>query len=306
VNDERAPDSIDGSAGVAFIDNEFVPIHQARLPILDWGFTRSDVTYDVVHVWDGAFFRLDDHISRFGRSCESLRLVPGVDRERLKHLLTECVRAASLRNAYVEMVCTRGQPKPGSRDPRACENQFFAFAIPFVWVVSPERQDAGARLHISDVPRISPQSVDPTAKNFHWGDLTRALMQALDMGADTTVLVDSEGNISEGPGFNVFTVRNGSVTSPASGVLEGITRASVRELCESENISFEFTTISPQDLLSADEVFLSSTAGGIMPVAYVNNRVLGNGRPGPLASHLKQRYWERHAEGWHATPIKYD
>jgi len=305
-NHEAAPESVNNSAGVAFIDDEFVPIHLARLPILDWGFTRSDVTYDVVHVCDGAFFRLDDHLDRFERSCASLRLNPGIDRGELKRVLVKCVSISTLRNAYVEMVCTRGQPAPGSRDPRTCQNKFFAFAIPFVWVVSPERQDAGARLHISDVPRIGAQSVDPTAKNFHWGDLTRALMQGLDMGADTAVLIDDAGNITEGPGFNVFAIRNGAVSSPAAGVLEGITRASVRELCEEQAITFRLATLTPQDLLSADEVFLSSTAGGIMPVAYVNNRILGNGRPGPLATQLKQRYWQRHAEGWHATPIDYN
>jgi len=302
----QAPAEIDGAEGVAYIDEIFVPVREARLPVLDWGFTRSDVTYDVVHVWDGAFFRLEDHLTRFANSCASLRLQPGLDRDSIAAVVTECVRASGLRDAYVEMVCTRGQPRPGSRDPRTCENRFFAFAIPFVWVLSPERQDAGARLHISDVPRISPGSVDPTAKNFHWGDLTRGLMQALDMGADTAVLVDHDGNITEGPGFNIFCVNDNVVSSPDAGVLEGITRACVRELCAAEAIEFRLCKVTPQDLLSADEVFLSSTAGGIMPVAHVNNRILGNGRAGPLASRLKDRYWQRHKEGWHATPIDYD
>ena len=302
----RLREDADGSQGVAYTDGKLVPIEEATVSVLDWGFSRSDVTYDVVHVWKGAFFRLDDHLERFERSCAALRLDPGLDRAGLHHVLEACVRASGLRDAYVEMLCTRGVPTPGSRDPRQARNRFMAYAIPFVWVLGHERQEAGARLHIADIPRIASASVDPTVKNFHWGDLTRGLFQALDHGADTTVLVDAAGFITEGPGFNVFVVKDRTVTTPALGVLEGITRASVRELCEEADIPFALGKVLPQDLMSADEVFLSSTAGGIMPVSYINNRVLGMGRPGPLSSQLRERYWARHDEGWHGTPVDYE
>ena len=300
-----SPATADMSDGVAFMDGAFVPIGQASIPITDWGFTRSDVTYDVVHVWDGAFFRLDDHLDRFEASCASLRLSPGLERDAMTRILMECVRRSGLREAYVEMLCTRGSPPPGSRDPRACENRFAAFAIPYVWVMSPEKQAVGGHLYISSIPRISPQSIDPTVKNFHWGDLTRGLFQAQDYGADTVVLVDAEGNVSEGPGFNVFSVTDGRVTTPQGTVLEGITRKTVRELCELSGIEFLQESISPQSLRDADEVFLSSTAGGIMPIIKVDERILSNGRPGPVSASLRELYWSKHAEGWHATPVNY-
>ena len=143
-------------------------------------------------------------------------------------------------------------------------------------------------------------------KNFHWADLTRGLFQAFDLGADTTVLVDMAGNISEGPGFNVFCVRDGEIVTPGMTVLEGITRQSVRELCEEMGIAFRVATLSPADLRDADEVFLSSTAGGIMPICRVDDRVLSNGRPGPISTRLRALYWRKHADGWHATDIDYD
>ena len=108
---------------------------------------------------------------------------------------------------------------------------------------------------ISDVPRISPQSVDPTVKNFQWGDLTRGLFEAFDRGGDTVVLVDQEGYVSEGPGFNVFSVKDGAVRSPGDTVLEGVTRASVRELCEELDIPYSLAKITPDELRDADEVF---------------------------------------------------
>jgi branched-chain amino acid aminotransferase len=292
--------------GVAYVDGDFVAIGEARLPLLDWGFTRSDVTYDVVHVWKGSFFRLDDHLDRFERSCKQLRLDPGHGRAEIRTILMDCVRHSGLRDAYVEMICTRGVPAPGSRDPRLCRNGFFAFAIPFVWIIPRERLKEGAHLIISNVPRIVPASVDPTVKNFHWGDLTRALFQAFDRGGESAVLVDSDGYLSEGPGFNIFRVHDGRVTSPGGTVLEGITRRSVHELCEELNIPFALAGITPDELRDADEVFISSTAGGVMPVTRIDERILGNGRPGPLTMQIHDLYWLKHEQGWHATPVDYD
>ncbi|MCP5150580.1 MAG: aminotransferase class IV [Ectothiorhodospiraceae bacterium] len=291
--------------GAAWVDGRIVPIAEASIPVTDWGFTRSDVTYDVVHVWHGRFFRLEDHLDRFERSCRALRLDPGLDRDAMREVLMTCVRRSGLREAYVEMLCTRGVPRPGSRDPRLAKNRFMAFAIPFVWVLSPEIQARGGHLTISDVPRIPPQSVDPTVKNFHWGDLTRGLFQAYERGADTAVLVDMEGFVSEGPGFNVFCVRDGRVVSPGGTVLEGITRATVRELCELVGIPFSLGRVTPDELRDADEVFLSSTAGGIMPISRVDDRVLSNGRPGAVTTRLRDLYWVKHDEGWHGTDVDY-
>jgi len=293
-------------AGVAFVDGLFVPAAEARISILDWGFTRSDVTYDVAHVWKGRFFRLEDHLDRFERSCAKLRLVLPHPRDEVRRILMECVRLSGLRDAYVEMVCTRGVPAPGSRDPRTCGNAFHAFAIPFVWVIPPEVQARGAHLIVTDVPRIPPASIDPTAKNFHWGDLTRALFEAYDRGGDTAACVDLDGNVSEGPGFNVFHVRRGRVRSPGGTVLEGITRRTVHELCDELGIPFELGPVTPEDLREADEVFLSTTAGGIMPVGRIDGDPIGRGGPGPLTIRLRDLYWRRHEEGWHGTRVAYD
>ena len=158
----------------------------------------------MVHEWNGAFFRLNKHLERFDRSCTALRLDPGLTRFELHDVLAAYVRASGLRDAYVEMLCTRGVPTPGPRVPQQTRNRFIASAILFMWLLNQKRQKAGARLYIANVPRIASASVDPTIKNFHWGDLTRGLFQALDHGADTTVLFDRAGCITEGPGFNVL------------------------------------------------------------------------------------------------------
>ncbi len=157
------PSAQDGvwSDGAAFIDGGYCPIDEAKISVLDWGLTRSDCTYDVVHVWEGRFFRLETHLDRFLRGLDRLHLELPFDRAELQSILAECVRRSGLREAYVSMTCTRGRPPAGSRDLRACVNNFYCFAIPFVWITTPEQQQTGVSLYVSDIPRIAPESVDP-------------------------------------------------------------------------------------------------------------------------------------------------
>ena len=155
--------------GAAFIDGAYVPIAEAKIPILDWGFLRSDCTYDVVHVWGGRFFRLDHHLDRFGKNVEALRLRLPYSRDEIREILMRLMRLTGLRDAYVELICTRGVPPKGSRDPRRCENRFFAFVIPFLWIATEEQRARGLHLHVSAIPRIPPQSVNPPDQELPLG-----------------------------------------------------------------------------------------------------------------------------------------
>src|SRR6476646_8676096 len=117
--------------GSVFIDGDWRPLSEGKISLFDWGFTRSDATYDVASVWRGAFFRLDDHLDRFFASLAKLRMTIPHSRAEVRELLIGCVRAGGLRDAYVAMVCTRGVPPPGWRDPRLATNRFYAYALPF-------------------------------------------------------------------------------------------------------------------------------------------------------------------------------
>lgn len=292
--------------GCAYIDGRYMPIAEAAIPVTDFGYRRSDVTYDVVSVWGGAFFRLDDHLKRFRNSMRSLRLDPPESDDDIRKILTECVRRTGLREAYVAMDCLRGRPKPGlPRHPANCRNYLVAFAIPWVWVMSPEMQARGAHLIVAKTPRIADESVDPKVKNFHWGDLTRGLFEAHDQGADNCVLSDGKGFVTEGPGYNVFSITAGGVATSDHGSLEGITRLSVKELCAELGIPFAIRKLPVEELKEADEIFLATTAGGIMPASRIDGRIMGNDRPGPISSKLRETFWKKRAEGWHATPIAY-
>jgi branched-chain amino acid aminotransferase len=163
----------------------------------------------------------------------------------------------------------------------------------------------GIHLHVSDVLRIPPQSVDPAVKNFHWGDLVKGLFQSYDLGCDMPVLLDLEGNVTEGPGFNVFALKDGRVTTPEGTVLLGITRQTALDLLAEANVETVIGPIAPDELRDADEVFITSTAGGILPVTRIDHRPVADGEAGPLTSRLRQRYWAWNESGPDGTPVDY-
>lgn len=291
--------------GIAFVDGDYRPMSEARISVLDWGFLRSDATYDVVHVWQGKFFRLDRHVDRFLRSVEKLRMTLPVDRGGLVETLSECVRRSGLREAYVEMILTRGHSPSFSRDPRDAVNNFIAFAIPFGWIMDEAQRRSGINLVIAETKRIPVESVDPTVKNYHWLDLVAGMFEAYDRGGDNVVLTDLAGNITEGPGFNVFAVKGGRAATAGRGVLEGITRQTAIELCGELQVPVDTGALTADALRGADEVFITSTAGGIMPASRIDGEPVGNGEPGPLTRRLTELYWEKHDDpGW-TTQIDY-
>ncbi|QND62401.1 branched-chain amino acid transferase (plasmid) [Mesorhizobium huakuii] len=293
------------SDGIAFIDGSYVPIAEARIPILDRGFVRSDATYDVAHVWNGRFFRLRDHMARFNASMRGLRMTLPLDDAQIEGILTECVSRSGLRDAYVQMTCTRGVPPKGTRDPRLCENRFYAFAQPFVWLANEEQRGRGLSMIISDIRRIPAESIDPRIKNFHWLDLTMGIFEAYDRGATVVVLSDTEGNVTEGPGFNIFIVKDGALATPDSGVFEGMTRRCVVELSREIGIPCDLRMVTAAQVRDADEVFITSTAGGIMPVTTIDARPVSQASVGGITTKLRDLYWERHRTTWLGEPIIY-
>jgi len=292
------------SSGCAWLDGAYVPIAEARIPITDMAFTRSDCTYDVVAAWHGKFFRLAAHLARFERSCLCLQLAPPVAFEAMPAILAECVRRAGLQDAYVEMICTRGVPPPGERDPRKVPNRFYAFAVPYLWVATPAQQAEGVSLVIAArVERVAARAIDPTVKNFQWGDFVRAQLEAYERDAHTAVLLDAAGQVTEGPGFNLFIYTKGVLLTPGDGVLHGITRQTVLELAARERIPTRLGRFDAETVRSADEVFLTSTAGGVMAVTQVDGRMIGAGVPGTVTRLLHARYWAAHETGEWITPI---
>ena len=119
--------------GVAWVFGELFPIYEAKIPILDQGFLRSDLTYDVPAVWDGRFFRLDDHLARLELSCERLRLRLPLSSKQIKEVLIEMVAKSGIRDAFVELIVTRGFKSVREASEKGMVNHLYLLVMPYVW-----------------------------------------------------------------------------------------------------------------------------------------------------------------------------
>jgi branched-chain amino acid aminotransferase len=293
------------ASGAGYANGDYLPVREASIPITDLGFIRSDATYDVVHVWKGRFFRLDQHVDRFLESTEKLRFRLPLDRSGLVAMLHRLVALTGLEDVYVNFTATRGSLPPGTRNPLDCENRIFAFAIPFMWIAPFEEQASGIRMITATPERTPMTTFDQSIKNYMWGDLTAAMMEAGERGAKVPVLLDRDGHVTEGPGFNVFVVKDGHMMTPDTGVLQGITRRTAIELAEGMNIATSIGTVPAGALKTADEIFITSTAGGIIPVTVLDDENVGDGQAGPVASRLRTLYWQAHESDRFSTPVDY-
>jgi branched-chain amino acid aminotransferase len=289
--------------GIAFMGGDYLPLEEAKMSIFDTGFLHSDVVYDVTSTWNDYFFKLDEHLERFARSCAGFRLKNPYSNAETAKILAGACEKTGIKSAFVHMHVTRGEYPEGSRDPKLCENQFSAYIVPYIWLWGEERSKKGVNLFISSIERISSRAVDTRCKNFHWADLIQSQYEAYEHDCDDAVLCAPDGNLAEGPGYNIFVVKDGTAATPDSNCLEGISRRSTIELCEMEKVPLEIRKVAPDELRNADEAFVTSTAGGIMPVTAVNSTPLGNGAPGLITSRLAESYWHRREEGWCGTKV---
>jgi branched-chain amino acid aminotransferase len=296
------------SEGLAYIDGEYCSVADAKISVFDPGLTHSDAVYDVVSTWKGGFFRLDEHIARFQASCRGISIECPHSAEDMKRILATCVHRGGVANAaYVALVATRGhyanKEAERTRDIFNTRATFIAYALPYKWIADPEAQDRGAHLIISKTPRIPDECVDSRFKNYHWGDLTRGKFEARAVGADGAVHLSTAGNLTEGAGFNLFFAKGGRLFTPERNVLRGVTRQSALDLAAELGIPAEIGDYGAEALRRADEAFMTSTAGGIMPIVKIDDQLLGDGRPGPLSSQLRATYWRKREEGWLSTPV---
>lgn len=295
------------SKGIAWVEGEYVPLHEARIPLLDQGFMHSDLTYDVPSVWDGRYFRLDDHLTRLENSCVKMRLKFPLPREEIRNILIDMVAKSGIRDAFVEIIVTRGlKGVRGSYKGENLQNNLYMFVQPYVWVMDPEIQPEGGRAIIArTVRRIPPGSIDPTVKNLQWGDLTRGLFEALDRDATYPFLTDGDANLTEGSGFNVVLVKDGTLYTPSRGVLQGISRKSVFDVAEMLQIPVKCDFIPIEMTYQADEIFMCTTAGGIMPISYLDGRPIRDGKVGPITKKIWDGYWGIHYDERFSFEVQY-
>ncbi|KAB8253792.1 aminotransferase [Aspergillus pseudonomiae] len=294
------------SKGIAWIEGDLVPLGEAKIPLLDQGFLHSDLTYDVPAVWDGRFFRLDDHVDRMEASCRKMRLQLPLPKIQIKQILTEMVAKSGILDAYVEIIVTRGLKFVRQHDPQDIVNKLYMFVQPYVWAMPPVLQRVGGKAIVArTVRRVPPGAIDPTIKNLQWGDLIRGLQEAQDRESQYPLLTDGDANLTEGPGYNIVIIKDGALFTPDRGVLEGVTRRTVLEIAQRKGTPVNVQVVPVEMAFQADELFICSTAGGIMPITSIDGIDINGGQIGPVTKHIWDEYWALHYDPSHSFTINY-
>ena len=275
---------------------DFVPIDEAKeVPLLDQGFLKSDLTYDVPAVWDGRFFRLDDHLDRFEKSLAKLRLTNPLGRQGLRNILVEMVATSGIRDAYVMMIVTRGLRYIRQTPPEDCVKHCYLMVTPYLWIMDEAAQQKGSSAVIArNASRIPSGAINASVKNLQWDDFTRGILEALDRGSRYPILTDGDGNLMEGSGFNIVLVKDGKRYTPERGVLEGVTRKSVLAVADKLGIPWVIDNLPVGQIYNVDELMLVTTAGGVMSVTRLDGEPVGDGSVGPLTRALWKASWDDH------------
>jgi len=258
------------------------------LSILDLGVIHSDATYDVLAVRQGRALQLDEHIDRLITSCRGWRLPVPYTSKQLETVVAELVYRSGLDSAFVWFAVTRGVPRSGNpRDLVNCDTQVMAYVKPYYGF----NANNTATLCMSTVPRTPDASINQRYKNWAWQDLTQAQWQAIDRGYDSAVLLDHDGHLTEGPGFNVAVVIDDIIHIPQHNVLGGITMATVVKLCQANSIAYKYCNIDQHRLEAATDMFITSTAGDIVSVTKFESHVFTPSDQQVKLKQLIQQAW---------------
>jgi branched-chain amino acid aminotransferase len=287
-----------------FINDKYHVEEEAKISVFDQGVLFGDGVYDTLVVQNGYIFKLDNHVDRFYRSAKSVMIDVPYKKEEFKKKVIETVKRNGLKNAYLKFIITRGKgPRPILGKGDIVTPTVIIFAVPPVYVVSPEKIKKGAKAISSLLKRSHHISIDPRVKSLNYQSSALMRIEARKLGADEGIGYDYEGYVTEGSAENIFVIKNRSLITPVSGILKGITRETVMEIACEKGYNVLETNLTRYDLYTADEVLMCSTAGGIFPIIEIDGRKIGNGKPGPITKKLIKEYNIILSKGVHGTPV---
>ena len=281
---------------ITYWNGDWVPFSEVKIDPHDRGFMVADTVFDAARTFNGKGFRFKEHVDRLYRSLNYARLDPRLTPEEMLDLHEEAVERnrhflPEVGDFVIWPFVTRGLGRWASTagpanvciEVRPIDYGRF---LPFM--------QAGAHGVIPKSRSYSSQALDPKIKHYSRMNFNLAELEAKDVHPDAwPILLDDAGNLSEGIGYNVFLVTDGTIKTAAdSSILQGISRMTVYDLAEQLNIPVSEEELQPYDLYTADEVFFSGTSYCVMPVTRVDRREIGDGKPGPVLQQLLAAWGE--------------
>ncbi len=278
--------------GAVYVNGKIARAEDASIPVYDHGFLYGEGVYETLRTYNRVPFLYDRHVRRLRASAGYLQLdVPFKDAELASWIADTMAAAGDMQEAYIRVLLTRGVGEL-TYDVRATP-------LPSLVIIVKPLEEPPARVFsdgiaIALVPilRNHPGSVNPIIKSNNLLNNALAMQEANRRGAEEGLMCNYRGELSECSQSNFFMIRGGVALTPKSkaGLLEGITRAFLFEVGQDVGVEVRDETLFPTDLETADEAFITSTTRELSPVTRIDDRVLGNGKPGPVTMKLLEGY----------------
>jgi len=274
-----------------WIDGKFYDKENAKISVYDHGLLYGDGVFEGIRVYRGKIFECEAHLRRLFDSARAIRLTPPKSAEQIKAAMEETVAVNNFSDCYIRLVITRGPGYLGL-NPNKCPKPSMFIIADTIELYPPEMYANGMSIITSTVVRTHPNSLSPRIKSLNYLNNILAKIEAADAGVPEALLLNQEGNLAECTGDNVFIVRQGEVQTPTTsdGILEGVTRHVMLQLCRKMSIPCIEKSLQRHDLYIADECFLTGTAAEVVPVTRIDGRPIGTAVPGPITRKLIEAF----------------
>jgi branched-chain amino acid aminotransferase len=276
------------SEQLVYLDGEYVPMSEAKIPVLDHGLLYGDGIFEGIRAYNGRVFKLTEHLKRFFSAAKAIRLTLPLTFEELEDVILTSCRKNNIIDGYIRLVCTRGAdglglyPKPNSHPPRL-------FCIAGQVALYPEQAYRdGLKVITSSYRRNKATIVDPQIKSLNYLNNILASIEAHRYGADEALMLNEEGIITECTGDNVFMIKDSVIYTPPAylGALDGITKKAVIEIAKKAGYEIKEEPFTHFNLLNCDEAFLTGTAAEIIALTVLDGQEIGNGKAGEITMRL--------------------
>lgn len=289
-----------------YVDGKYYPKSDAKISVYDHGLLYGDGVFEGIRAYEGVVFKLKEHIARLYKSAHAIMLeIPMTQQEMIKRVLIT-LKKNKLKDAYIRLVVTRGVGDLGL-DPRKCPKAtVIIITAPMIALHSQEKKERGITAMIAWVKRDPVDATTHEVKSLNYLNSILGKIESNSAGVDEAICLDKTGYVCEGVAENIFIVKDGKVSTPptSTGALHGITRTVVMQLAEKLRYPIMERNMTPNELFTADEIFLTGTAAEITPVREVNKRKIGNGKPGPITRKLMQEFYKLVKNRREGVPIR--
>ena len=274
-----------------FLNDRFVQKDQALISVFDHGFLYGAGVFETLRAYGKRIYLLDRHLARLRRSCELIGLTPSIPEEKWASLLAEILHRNNLVDALLRITISRGAGPPGLDSLPDAQPTTVIFARPLP-NFPPDLWNHGVRLVVVGIRRNLPSALPPEIKSLNYLNNILAKQEATQAQAFDGLMLNAHGYLAECTTSNVFFIKSKQLYTPAleSGILPGLTREVVIQLASELGLPVEEGNYSPDQLVQADECFITNTGFEIMPVREVGNSKIGPSSPGPITKRLQDRF----------------